>query len=517
MPGADRQPLAVFRLDASPEIGGGHAARCAALATALATLGWDCAFAGAPETPAASPALGRWRFVPLLPAVRDGGPDEAAAIAAATGPADLLVVDHYGLGAAFETAGRRFARSILVIEDLPDRVHDCDLLLDPALDRAPGDYRARVPDGCRLLLGPAWAPLRPEFAARRPAIGRSAGPLRRLLVNMGATDPANVTAVVLDGLERSRLADGTRVDVALTSAAPHLADVRRRAAASRLQVTVLADAPSMAALMADADLAIGAAGSASWERCCLGLPTVLLMVAENQRANADALARHGAAVAVPAEADAVATAISGLAGDPEGRRRMALAALRICDGRGAARVAAAIDPPRARDGRPVTLRPATPADAADLLAWRRDPAARAFARNPEAPSEEEHARWLEGRLADPGCLINVILHGDAPAGTVRLDPRPGRSHCPYEVSINIAAGSRRLGIGRAALALARRLVPEAGLCAYVMAGNSASRALFADAGFQPAGEPDWYAAPPLAAEAGAGVAGPHATMPAGAS
>ena len=515
MIGAESGRLALFRLDASPQIGGGHAFRCLALAQALATAGWRCAFAGTNETLETVPALAQWPFIALPPASRDGGSREAAALAAAAGRADLLVVDHYGRGAAFETDCRAFARTVLAIEDLPDRRHDCDLLLDVAPDRVAADYRGRVPPECRLMLGPSYALLHNEFAIRRAEAGLL-GDSGRLLVSVGATDAANATALVLTGLERSHLPDGSTVDVALTSAAPHLPEIRRRVAEARHRMALHVDPPSMSALMAGADFAIGAGGSAAWERCCLGLPSILLTLADNQRPNARALERAGAALTLdsPPNPASVARAVSDLAADPDRLRSMAAAARRLCDGRGAGRVVAEIDPPRARDGGAVALRPAGQDNADDLLAWRSDPSTRAFARNPQAPTPEEHVRWLDGKLGDPGCLLNIILHGDVPAGTVRLDAIRG-DRPTYEVSITIAADSRRRGVGRAAMALARQLVPEASLRAYVMSGNDASRALFSDCGFVATEQPDWFVAPPLATNLGAEANAPRDPVPVG--
>ncbi|MEE9209826.1 MAG: GNAT family N-acetyltransferase [Kiloniellales bacterium] len=139
----------------------------------------------------------------------------------------------------------------------------------------------------------------------------------------------------------------------------------------------------------------------------------------------------------------------------------------------------------ARDGRPVRLRPATMADAEVMLRWQREPWTRRYARNPAAPTAEEHQRWLADRLADPGCLFNLILHGDEPAGVLRLD-RIDSDQDPdntYEVSILVAPDRHRLGIGKAALHLVRQLLPEAELRAEVLPGNVASDTLFRSAGY----------------------------------
>ncbi len=195
------------------------------------------------------------------------------------GGADLLVVDHYGRDAVFERACRAWARRILVLDDATGRDHDCDLLLDAAASD-PAPYRDRVPAHAQLLLGPAYATLRPAFLARRgEALARRDGrPVRNILVSLGATDPANATCRVLDALEP--VLGEAAVTVVLSSRAPHLAEVQRRA---RGAITLMTDVADMAELMTKADLAIGAAGSSAYERAVLGLPTVMVTLADNQR------------------------------------------------------------------------------------------------------------------------------------------------------------------------------------------------------------------------------------------
>ena len=176
----------------------------------------------------------------------------------------------------------------MAIDDLADRAHDCEVLLDQNLGRENGDYAALVPKGCGMLLGPAYALLRSQFgAAREGALERRVnwGEVSRIMVSMGATDPNGVTATVLDGIDRSGVA--AAIDVVAPSDA--LRDVEK--AALPLQADVHSDVADMAALMSRADLAIGGAGSTSWERCCLGLPSLLIVTADNQRAIADQLGK----------------------------------------------------------------------------------------------------------------------------------------------------------------------------------------------------------------------------------
>ncbi len=514
-------PLAVFRFDASPRTGAGHAVRCLALAEALAASGWRCALASGAAASAVVPALQRCGHERLELAC--AAAEEAGALAGRwPRGCGLLVVDHYGREAAFEGACRPWARRVMVINDLADRAHDCDVLLDQTPGRRPEDYATLVPGGCRLLLGPRYALLRPQFAAARGAAlkrRRAGGPVRRILVFLGATDPDNVTATVLEGIGRAGVA--AEVDVVMGAGAPHLAAVRAQAEAmsGKVPVTVTVGAGDMAALMAAADMAVGAAVAASWERCCLGLPAVVLVVAENQRAGAKALAAAGAARLLegPAAitAEHVAAAVDDLCRSADERRRMGLAAADLCDGRGVARVVVDHLPAeRGRDGIPVTLRLAGRADAAIMLEWQSDERTRRYARKPRAPTPAEHEQWLGGYLGETDGLpahshasakagiLTIILHDGKASGVLRLDRTADGAG--FEVSILVAPDKYNLGIGKAVLALARKLRPSEDLFAEVLPANAASHALFRSAGFRPLREGMYINRPDIAEVSHAG-------------
>ena len=475
---------AIFRFDASPEVGAGHAVRCLALAEALAADGWETAFATGPGAITTVPALAGHEVLEI-----DVAPDgEPGALEARwPGGCSLLVVDHYGRGAAFERACRPWCETVLAIDDLADRRHDCDLLLDQAAGRVAADYESLVPAGCRLLLGAAYVLLRPAFARMR---GQTlpkdpGGPVERLFVSLGATDPYEVTARVLDGIAESGLE--VDVDVALGSSTPRVDAVRVAAARLPVPARLYIDSKDIATLMAGADLAFGAGGISAWERCCLGLPTIMLVLADNQRQVAAALAAAGAASLLDGSCPSVAEiagALTGLTQDATRRGTMAEAAAAMCDGRGVARVvmelrADIVD----RDGSPVRLRPATIADGALTLAWQNDPGSRKYFRNPAAPTAEEHFAWLAENIRDPRCLLNVILHEGAPVGLLRFDRRVKAGAVVHEISILVAPQHRDRGIGKAALALGRRLLPGESLWAEVHHENAASAAMFRGAGF----------------------------------
>ena len=210
---------------------------------------------------------------------------------------DWLVVDHYALDRRWEQAMRPLTRRIMVIDDLADRPHDCDLLLDQNLGRKPIDYGGLLSTHTQTLISPAYALLRPEFAQwRQHSLQRRAQQqLQNLLITMGGVDQANATGQVLTVLTQCVLPVDLRINVVMGPTAPWLEQVQAQAAAMPRPTQVLSGVSNMAQLMAESDLCIGAAGGSAWERCCLGLPALVLIVAGNQRAGAMALQSHGAA------------------------------------------------------------------------------------------------------------------------------------------------------------------------------------------------------------------------------
>ena len=211
---------------------------------------------------------------------------------------DWLIVDHYALDARWEKALKPHYQKLMVIDDLADRPHQCDLLLDQTFGRDAKDYATWTPDTCTLLCGSHYSLLRPEFSAlRNYSLERRKTPhLEHLLITMGGVDKDNATGQILQALKNAELPDNCRISVVMGSTAPWLAEVRQLAEQMPWPTTVKVGISDMAQLMADSDVAIGAAGATSWERCCLGLPTVMLVLAENQKLAAQILDNAQAAV-----------------------------------------------------------------------------------------------------------------------------------------------------------------------------------------------------------------------------
>jgi UDP-2,4-diacetamido-2,4,6-trideoxy-beta-L-altropyranose hydrolase len=340
-------PRILVLADCGPEIGGGHVMRCLSLAQALTAAGAVCAFV---TTPDAARVLDAFAPAGLERRPIPDGPlhqlVEATAHAAGDWAADVVLVDHYGVGARQERLFRGEARRLVRLDDLAGVAHDCDLLIDATLGRDPDAYQAMTPSGCRVLCGPSYALLRPEYAAARPAAlarRRTCEPPRRLFVSLGLTDLRGITGRVMNLLGPQL--GGLEVDIAVGSAASSLTFLRRLAD-DNPQVRLHLDARNMAELIGAADIGVGAGGASVWERATLGLPSLNLVLAANQAGLAAELEGQGAVLAVDARSPgfgaALAPAFARLLGEPDLRARLSSASASLCDGQGAGRAAQAI-------------------------------------------------------------------------------------------------------------------------------------------------------------------------------
>ena len=317
----------LFVCAAGPSVGGGHVMRSLTLARALERDGATCAFQASPEVDAVLDA-----FAPDMARAEDDA------------GFDAVVFDHYGLSADDHRALAKGSPA-LVLDDLANRPLAADLVLDSGPARKAEDYAGLVPPAARLLLGPAYAPVRPAFAAlREEALARRAKRprVRRILVSLGLTDVGGITERVV-GLLRPLIGDVT-LDVVVGRAAPSLPAIRALAQQDpRLALHV--DAQDMPQLTLEADLAIGAGGSTTWERCVLALPTLALILADNQAPAARALEATGVAPCLDVAAQGFEAAFAGEVSDllenTDRRAALSAASAEVCDGLGAERVAAA--------------------------------------------------------------------------------------------------------------------------------------------------------------------------------
>ena len=324
----------VIRADASLHIGAGHVMRCLTLAQQIRAHGdADIRFI-CRDMPGHLAGLirGHGYAVTLLRAGAHSHsfswqPDAGQVLdSLGLDTIDWLVVDHYDLDSRWETMLRTKARHILVIDDLANRPHDCDALLDQNFRlNLEHRYDGLLPSDCTTLLGPRYLLLRPEFANARKTLRRDFSKVSRILVNFGGTDEPNMSLLAIRAIQ-SLQRPGLLVDVVIGQTNPHQAVLRHEV--SQLPgCTLHVQTQRMAELVCAADIAIGASGSSTWERCSLGLPTLALVLADNQREAAGELGEAGIIVNLGEARDmsmtALAAELDNLMKDPA--RRMALA------------------------------------------------------------------------------------------------------------------------------------------------------------------------------------------------
>lgn len=429
----------LLRADAGPEIGVGHVSRCVAVAEEALARGWEVALCG-------SVAAGQWLVgdLPVLPAA-----------ALDTRDADVVLVDHYGLGPV------RTDATLVSVEDGPFGRRPADVVVDANLVTP-----SRPDDGTPVVLrGPRYAPLRAEVRAARAARGAGRTP-PHVVVVMGGGAAGDHVAAALEALRDT----GAPVTVRAVSAA----EVTVPEAGPGQSFEVTGPAPGLPALFAEADLVVSAAGVTLLELCCVGTPTALVRIADNQAEGYRAAVARGLAAGLGTDARHGVDTLRALLTDPDLRARLAATARSTVDGRGARRILDAVTPEPA-------VRPATDADAELLLAWRNDEETRAWSRTPDPVDPAGHRAWLARVLADPDRRLYVAEHDGRPVGTVRFD-RDGDG--AWEVSITVAPEHRDRGLARRILAAGEHALGDGvSIVANVHRDNAASRALFRKAGY----------------------------------
>ncbi|HVJ32212.1 MAG TPA: UDP-2,4-diacetamido-2,4,6-trideoxy-beta-L-altropyranose hydrolase [Terriglobia bacterium] len=504
----------VFRFDADETIGTGHAMRCATVSRRFEELGWPCYWAVTRRT---ATFLGR-RIQPgqliILPDVASHdqrAEAELGAIAAQVADISLLAIDHYALPGDFAARARTLARQVMVFDDFADRPVEADIIVNATPGVSHASYSSLAPQSAKLLIGGMAAPLRQQFAARRGVAlvqrQASVSGVNRVLISFGGVDPLDGTSLAIDAVQ-AVLPAGT-VDVVLGANAPHFNRIRSMIAGlpqSPVKFRLLQDVAEMADLMMQADLCIGAPGTTSWERCCLGLPSLLVGIAENQRKNAEILVTRGAARGCgflttesrAAVLDRLAGELQGLSRDSAALQRMSKNAGEICDGRGVDRIVVNCLPPvPIGEGVSLLVRTVEAADEALLLAWRQAPESRRFGFDQQSPIGDEHHRWLDGKLHSVGDFLLIGEVGDGPVSYLQAERRGDNRGSPiYLCRLVVAPGqSGRVDCASAMLKAVRSLIPGGSLLIPAGAGDTASMNMLQGLGYELRPDGYWWSLP----------------------
>lgn len=350
--------IVAFRVDAGVHIGTGHVMRCSVLANALRQRGLDVLFIARRMPGDMIQGLRQASFQVFELPSNDNASGNAAPDPWLTVPpnvdaqqtlqvleplnVDLLVIDSYGIDAAWESVVSPHVGYLMVIDDMANRRHQCDFLLDQNLKNGlETAYAELVRPSCMKLLGPQYALVRPEFSDLRPASldRRCESKIERLLISMGGSDPEDEVSRVVKSIRQ-----GSRcwkhVDVVVGAAYKPIQSLKDLLQGMPAELHI--QTPDMAQLMQMADIAVTAGGSTSWEKCTLGLPSVVAVLAENQAPIAAALHACGAQITVEpgtyGGSIPYADVLNELTADD--LQSISQSARHVCDGKGANRVSA---------------------------------------------------------------------------------------------------------------------------------------------------------------------------------
>jgi UDP-2,4-diacetamido-2,4,6-trideoxy-beta-L-altropyranose hydrolase len=488
-----------FRVDSSAAMGMGHLSRCITLAEALRRRGCSPVFVGRAHPGNLLPQLALRDLPAIELPVRSGNTEKGdgaysawlgaemeqdlADTVAAFGarPPSWVVVDHYGVDARWERGIQDLGVRVLAIDDLADRQHLCEMLLDQNFSTDDDRYKGLTAPDCRLLLGPKFALLNENYATHRRL--RNFSEVRGVFIFFGGSDPQNFTGMALQALS-ARGFRHLRVDVVLGANNVHRQRILETAELLA-DVRVHDAQPHLAGLIAAADLAIGAAGTTTYERMCLGVPSLVVAVAENQRPGSEALARAGMIEYLgPADRVSVGDIEVGLNRALGGAVDLAGQSLRgalAVDGLGALRVAECLQPAEAGK---LTLRKVTAGDIALLFSWTNDRDTRKQSVNSAEVGWPEHQRWFAAKLVDPKCQMLLLESSGLPLGQIRFDADGEASR----ISFSMDAAFRGRGWGKRLVAMGmRRFASESGkmlFSALVKKSNPASAAVFRGLGFR---------------------------------
>ena len=490
----------VFRVDASDQMGIGHLMRCLTLAESLRGRGARISFV-CREHRGNLIELLRQEDMPVkvLPAPTavnaTFGEDHAAwlgtsqaddaehTIEALNGEKpDWLVVDHYGLHVEWEQRLQPQVDKLMVIDDLANRRHDCDVLLDQNYF-ADGElrYAGLVPDACKLLLGPRYALLRPEYVAYRKPLRARDGQLRRVLVFFGGTDPQNVTTRALEALSHHEL-EHLEVDVVVGTNNPNRKHIEQQVL-RRPRTTLHHPRQHLADLMAQADLGLGAGGATTWERMCSGLPTLVVSIAENQRPVAEALAAQQLILYLGHESEvsteAFSSVIAGLVSNIDRLNYLREQNQLMVDGLGAIRIREVMLP---TDIAKIQLRAAREEDVNIYFDWANDSEVRRNSNHPSRISWSTHKEWFAKKLNDSNSYLYVLNAACLPVGQIRFDKEGNEARIDYSLD----ALARGRGWGARLVSLGSEMLQEnepIGLLAEVKVNNEVSRSVFLRLGF----------------------------------
>lgn len=344
----------IFRADASREQGGGHVMRSLVVAGEFSKRGHDCLFVAQEGSYDLVPYKGTNDNLNKIE-IDSKKTNDASALKSLLPQdfqPDLVFVDSYLLQEDYQEKLASFCKKVAVLDDMPVRKHKANILIDPTFTRRPAEYKDVMPGNSSILTGVRYAPLREDFVRHRPKSlarrGKSksqARAVKHIVISFGLTDPDNITSEILKAL--AKVESPLECTAVLGKNSEHEKEVAQLCCSLKTPARLLIAHDDMPGLLAECDLVIGAGGSSSWERCCLGVPAFQVILAKNQEDVTNSLASVGAILSLGSSADLSPATVTD---EVEKHLRddlllvtMSQSAALLCDGLGASRIAEQVE------------------------------------------------------------------------------------------------------------------------------------------------------------------------------
>lgn len=476
-------PSLIIRADAGPRIGTGHVMRCLALAQAWRRRGGGVLFVTTPMALALETRL-QAEGMHIAHNTAQPGSDEDA-----VQTRDLVrylrnawvVLDGYHFSTDYQRIVKESGQPLLVLDDHGHAQQYCaDIILNQNLHAHSITYTYRTTH-TRLLLGARYLLLRQEFLLAQQRPREMSAEARKILVTFGGSDSENVTGKVIRALQEVML-PGLEAAVVVGGSNPHMEQLQVAIANSPFPIRLEHNVMDLVPLMSWADIAISAAGSTTWELAFMGLPSLVVVVADNQRAIADQLERKGVVRNLGwnrnMTSQDIAYQLSTVGASITLRRLMAQRGPTVVDGYGAARVIMAMR------GDPLRLQRAKDSHCHLLWAWANDPDVRTVSFSSAPIPWQEHVQWFHAKLQDPSCLFFIAIDSeDVPVGQVRYDLKGSYAL----ISLSLDRRQRNKGYGSTLLRLSAQTLfattTHTVIHAYVKPENQASVRAFERASY----------------------------------
>jgi UDP-2,4-diacetamido-2,4,6-trideoxy-beta-L-altropyranose hydrolase len=477
------RPLLLIRADANSRIGAGHVMRCIALGQEWMNNHGSVLFA----TNCASTALvNRLKnqgaeVIPVDESHPEPGDWRITSKVLSDYPVSWVVLDGYHFDAKYQLKIKDAGRQLLVIDDMAHLDHyHADILVNQNIHAHELHYLSEP--FTQKLLGTDYVLLRKEFLSWKGYARNIPDIARNILVTMGGSDPDNISLQIIKALDSIEVSD-LNVKVIIGPTNPHSSILLKAAEHSPLAITPLSDVDDMPELMAWADLAVSAGGSTCWELAFMGLPSLIIVAAENQRPIAEWLDTSRAVINLgnsPMITPSVlSSSLKSIITDAQRRALLSRQSQEIVDGNGASRVVGHMH------GYSLRLRPVGPDDCRLVWEWANDPMARSASFSPHTIGWEEHLQWFNARMHDPGSLFYIAVdRQENPIGQIRYQIKDREA----TVSYTLDPGQRGKGFGVSVVLSGSKKLFENGyvdvIHAYVKQDNNASVQVFIKAGYQ---------------------------------